>query len=301
MPRSQRSTPSRERATTASARALTRAMSTRDRALDDDAVVARAARQVRGVGAGDHRLRGRAPGVDARPAEQRPLDERHLHARAGEPPRERRPRLPRADDDGVERRHDTQCSDLNAARISRDEELRLLPGREVTALVELVVVDELGIRLLRPAPRGLIELVGKGAHGDRDGDALRREEGELALPVEARRRDRRVRQPVERDVVEDVVARQALGLPVEDARDERVAARVVVEHPGGQADRRIRDRVQRLRAVRHLAGVAQAVLVEEVELVVRVLLVGREAGRRPARRLRAPSSMSAGTVAGMLV
>ena len=76
-----------------------------DGALDDDAVVARAARQVRGVGAGDQRLGGHAPGVDARPAEQRPLDQRHLHAGAREPPGERRPRLPRADDDGVERRH----------------------------------------------------------------------------------------------------------------------------------------------------------------------------------------------------
>ena len=76
-----------------------------DGALDHDAVVARAARQVRGVGAGDQRLRGRAPGVDARPAEQRPLDQRHLHAGAREPPRQRRPRLPRADDDGVEGRH----------------------------------------------------------------------------------------------------------------------------------------------------------------------------------------------------
>ncbi len=39
----------------------------------------------------------------------------------------------------------------------------------------------------------------------------------------------------ERDVVEDIVSRQALGLTVEHARDERQAARVVVEYPGGQA------------------------------------------------------------------
>jgi hypothetical protein len=42
----------------------------------------------------------------------------------------------------------------------------------VTALVELVVVDELGIRPLRPAPRRWIELVGEDAHGNRDGDAF---------------------------------------------------------------------------------------------------------------------------------
>src|SRR4029079_6334039 len=91
------------------------------------------------------------------------------------------------------------------------EDLRLLPGRKVAAFVGLVVVDELRIGLLRPAPRSLIELLRKGAHGRRDGDVLRGEERELALPVQAGRRDRRVRQPVERDVVEDVVARQALG------------------------------------------------------------------------------------------
>src|SRR5206468_90591 len=44
------------------------------------------------------------------------------------------------------------------------EELRLLPGREVAAFVELVVVDEVGIRPLRPAPRRRVELVGKDAH-----------------------------------------------------------------------------------------------------------------------------------------
>src|SRR6516162_9088104 len=39
------------------------------------------------------------------------------------------------------------------------EELRLFPGREVAASVELVVMDEVvGIRALCPAPRRLIEL-----------------------------------------------------------------------------------------------------------------------------------------------
>ena len=60
---------------------------------------------------------------------------------------------------------------LNAAAQFGGEELRLLPGREVAAFVELVVVDQLRIRLLRPAPRRRIDLVGKGAHGDRDLDA----------------------------------------------------------------------------------------------------------------------------------
>src|SRR3954453_14817058 len=117
------------------------------------------------------------------------------------------------------------------------EQLRLFPGRKVAALVELVVMDEVGIGLLRPMLRHLIELVRKDAHGYRDGDALRVEEAELVFPIKTSRRDPRVRQPVERDVVEDVISRKALGLSVEDACDERHAGRVVVDHPGGQADR----------------------------------------------------------------
>src|SRR5215213_4627101 len=116
------------------------------------------------------------------------------------------------------------------------EELRLLPGREVPALVELVVVDEIGIGLLRPAPRDLIELVRKDAHGYRDGHALWVEKAELVFPIEASRRDPRVRQPVVGDVVEDVVSGKALGLSVEDTCDQRQTSRVVVEHPRGQAD-----------------------------------------------------------------
>src|SRR5918992_4286942 len=126
------------------------------------------------------------------------------------------------------------------------EQLRLLPSREVPALVDPVEVDEIGVGLLRPTPRHLIELIGKAAHRDRDGDALRTEEGELVLPIQTPRRDPRVRQPVVGDVVEDVVSREALGLSVEDTCDQRQTSRVVVEHPGGQADGRIRNSVQRL-------------------------------------------------------
>ena len=53
----------------------------------------------------------------------------------------------------------------------------------------------------------------------------------------------------------------------------------MVEHPRRQADGRILERVQRLRAVRHLLRVAESVLVEEVELIPRVLLLVREAAR----------------------
>jgi hypothetical protein len=50
--------------------------------------------------------------------------------------------------------------------------LRLFPGHEVAALVELVVIDELVIGPLGPTPRGLILLAGEDADGRRDGDIL---------------------------------------------------------------------------------------------------------------------------------
>src|SRR5438477_11913469 len=95
---------------------------------------------------------------------------------------------------------------------------------------------QFGIRALCPTARSLIELVRKGAHGHRDRDPFRGEKGQLAFPIQASRGDRRLRHPVERDVVEDVVSAEALRVSVEDAGDERVTARVMVEHPGRQAD-----------------------------------------------------------------
>src|SRR5207247_4433192 len=70
---------------------------------------------------------------------------------------------------------------------------------------------------------------------------------------------RRARQPVECDVVGDVIWRQALSLPVKDACDEFVTSNVVVYHPRREADRRILKRVQRLRPVIHLLRVAEAI------------------------------------------
>src|ERR1700726_2790492 len=99
-------------------------------------------------------------------------------------------------------------------------------------------MNEFRIGFLRPAPRRRIELIGEDAHGDREGDAFRREKGKLALPIQTSRRDRRVRQPVERDVVDDVLARKALNFSVKYARDELVAALVVIKHPRGEAEGR---------------------------------------------------------------
>jgi hypothetical protein len=107
----------------------------------------------------------------------------------------------------------------------------------MTALGYYVEVDELGIRLLRPAPRRWIEFVREDTHRSRDRNAFDIEISlSPILPIETGPRKRRVRQPGDRDVVEDVVARKALGLSVEDARDEVIAARVVIEEISRQAD-----------------------------------------------------------------
>src|SRR3712207_870079 len=122
------------------------------------------------------------------------------------------------------------------------EQPRLLPGGEVAALVDLVEVDQAGVGLLGPAARGLVLLAGKDTHGDRNGDALGVEEAALVFPIETRRRDPRVRQPIESDVVEDLVARQfARGAcrPVQSGDDRRrrlAVGVVVVEKPSCEAD-----------------------------------------------------------------
>src|SRR6267154_4723659 len=135
-------------------------------------------------------------------------------------------------------------------------------------------MDEFGIRFLYPAPRSGVDLIGINADGNRDGDVLGGEKSKLVFSIQTSRRDRRVRQPVEGDVVEDVVSRKALGPAGKDARHERLTGFVVVEYPGRQADGRVRNPVKRLRAVRHLDGVAQAMLVEKGEPIESMLLVG---------------------------
>src|SRR5262249_4703159 len=110
------------------------------------------------------------------------------------------------------------------------------------AFVDLVVVNELGIGPLSPAPRGLILLAGKDAHGHRNGDALGVEEATLIFPVEAGRREPRNPQPIKTEIVEDLVKRQfrrGAGGPVKSRGDRRgrlAASIIVVEKPSGQAD-----------------------------------------------------------------
>jgi hypothetical protein len=80
-------------------------------------------------------------------------------------------------------------------------------------------MNEFGIRPLRPAPWRRIELVREDAHRNRYGDAFGIEISEFApnLPIETGARKRRIRQPSDRDVVEDVISREALGFSLKDA------------------------------------------------------------------------------------
>src|SRR5580692_9561268 len=108
-------------------------------------------------------------------------------------------------------------------------------------------MDEIGISLLGPAPRSRIEFVGKDAHGGRDNDAFHGEERiTLVFPIETSPRERRIRQPGERDVVEDVVSCEAFVFSGKNTRDHLVAAGVVVKEVSREADGRIRDSVKRL-------------------------------------------------------
>src|SRR5258706_3555863 len=98
-----------------------------------------------------------------------------------------------------------------------DQKLRLFKRREVSAFVLLVVINELGIRPLRPTARAQIDLVREGAYGNRDGNAFDTEIREFAFPVEAGSGNRRIRQPGDHDVVEDVVPGEALSFSGKDA------------------------------------------------------------------------------------
>src|SRR3712207_1572130 len=124
-------------------------------------------------------------------------------------------------------------------------QLRLFPGGEVAAPVDRVEVGEGTVRLLDPAARGRPDLVREGseAHRDRDfgrslGSRGRDSGGSVALPVRPGGRGPGARQPVQRDVVEDVVPGEiARRLPRgEGAGHLVVAVGVVVEHPGRQGD-----------------------------------------------------------------
>ncbi len=109
-----------------------------------------------------------------------------------------------------------------------------------------------------------------------DGHLCRGENDALAtgLPVNPRCRGRRVRQPVQRDIVQHVVSvEQALGLTV-----------VVVKNPGREPHRRVRQGVaDRLRPRTHDGAVGPVLLEERVERIERrAFLLGKSRRRWPA-------------------
>src|SRR5579862_4435303 len=100
-----------------------------------------------------------------------------------------------------------------------------------------LVVQEIRIRALRPAFWGLIDLLSESTYANRQLDASGVKEAArwqivLRVPIKASRRHPGIRQPIERDVVENVVAGKPFRLAVENAGDHLIAANVVVEHPG---------------------------------------------------------------------
>src|ERR1700736_3591723 len=97
-------------------------------------------------------------------------------------------------------------------------------------------MDQFGVRPLRPASRGGKEFVWKDAHGGRGNDASDAEERiTLVLPIETSLRERRIRPPGERDVIEDVVSREAFAPAGKNTRDHLVTARVVIKEISREA------------------------------------------------------------------
>src|SRR3954453_14288269 len=92
------------------------------------------------------------------------------------------------------------------------EKRRLLPGRKMTAFVDLVEVGQVAIGAPGPRLRGLIALARKDRDRNRQRDLrslLRTCKGGTApaiFPVKSRRGGGAVRQPVQRDVVQHLVA-----------------------------------------------------------------------------------------------
>src|SRR6267143_1999281 len=88
-----------------------------------------------------------------------------------------------------------------------DEYGGLLKGREMSAVGGFVPIEESRIDPLAPQSRRLEHFARENAHGDRQIEPLRREICRETLIVEARGGCGRVGEPIERDVVEHLVAR----------------------------------------------------------------------------------------------
>ena len=164
----------------------------------------------------------------------------------------------------------------------------------MAALVDLVEVGEVRVRLLDPAARSPPDLAGEGREANRDRRRRQSLTGRgrrvrsVGFPVRPGCGGAGASQPVQRDVVEDVVSGQvARGLAVDEgARDLVVGVRIVVGHPGRECDRRVQQGIaDRLRAGGHLDEVAVSGLLEGRDLRGRrAFLVG--VGRHGAAERR---------------
>ncbi len=136
----------------------------------------------------------------------------------------------------------------------------------MTALVHLVPVDDLVKILVGPTTWRPVDLARENRDRDRDFRNVYRGEGSpsklRSIPVGSRRGRAGVREPVECDVVEHLITRECpLGL----ATAVGPRGKLVIEE-GRQADRRIRQPItQGLRACIHHLGIAEALVVENVE------------------------------------
>ena len=150
------------------------------------------------------------------------------------------------------------------------------------------------IRLLRPAPRGLR----RARRGTRSRRRARRRpwprRRRTGSPSRDGRRRRGVRQPEERDVVEDVVTRETSGAVRRTPRDQLQAALVVVDHEGRQTDRGIRQCEKGLRARPHDQGVRH-VVVDVVQLLAGVASPRPTTGTAADCRTGSARQISGGT------
>jgi hypothetical protein len=177
------------------------------------------------------------------------------------------------------------------------EERGLFPGGEMAAVGGFVEVVEVLVAALGPALGGAEDLAGEDADGDRHvDDAARVEVVGMVFPIDPRGRGPGLRQPVERDIVEDRIAAQhlfGLAVAVGPLRD-------LLIHPRRHAHRRVHQRIADGLGPRvHHRGIGGIVAVEGGELVESPALLGRQIGgaASPAARIWA---ISAGTTAGML-
>src|ERR1700720_2089240 len=135
---------------------------------------------------------------------------------------------------------------------------------------------------------------GRHAHSHGDGDALRIEVPSFApiLPIETSARKRRVGQPGDRDVVEDVVAREALGFSLKNPCDQLVAARVVIKEVSRKTYGGIRNSVQRLRPEPHLEPVGDSLLIFMLQRLIGDLLLSRKTRWRRLPGKSSPCALS---------